>query len=404
MLTALAWKNIWRNKKRSMIIIIALTFGLWGGLFSGAIMMGMGESLVNLSINRNLSHIQIHKPLYTRDRDIKAYIPGGCAMLKDIRKIEHVVSGSGRTLIDGMGASPASTYGIRIIGVDPAAAKKTSSISSQLIAGRYDDLKRKNSILIGAKLAKRLNLKLHSKIILSFEGIKESIVYISCRVVGIYKTESNQFDAANVFVNQKDLFRVLETKPIIHEIAIRLDSEKNIPYVIGILHSKYENLAIQSWDEIAPEIAFLSKSMKNFTYLFVAIILFALIFGITNTMLMSIIDRVREFGVLIAVGMKRVKIFTMIILETIFLSITGGLGGIVLSSISIGYFAHSGIDLSIISASLGSFGVSTMLYPNLPLSMYIMLSLMIILAANIAALYPAVKAIRIQPAEAVRIY
>ena len=404
MLIALAWKNIWRNKKRSLIVIIALAFGLWGGLFSGAVMMGMGESMVNLAIERNLSHIQIHKPFYTRDKDIKAYIPNGPEIVKEIKKIKNVKSVSGRTLIDGMAASPASTYGVKIIGVNPDDAMNTTSISKQLIEGSYKELLKKNRIIIGEKLAKRLNLKLRSKIVLSFEGIHESIVYNSCRVVGIYKTESSQFDGRNVFVNQKDLFRVLESKPIIHEIAIRLNSEKDIPTVLQTLKEKYQNLSVQSWEEIAPEIAFLSDSMENFTYLFVAIILFALVFGITNTMLMSIIDRIREFGVLIAVGMKRVKIFSMVILETIFLSVTGGLSGILIAAITISYWSKTGIDLSVISAGLESFGVSTMLYPELPVSMYFVLSVMIIFAANMAAVYPAVKAIHIKPAQAIRTY
>ena len=404
MLIALAWKNIWRNKKRSLIVIIALAFGLWGGLFSGAVMMGMGESMVNLAIERNLSHIQIHKPFYTRDKDIKAYIPNGPEIVKEIKKIKNVKSVSGRTLIDGMAASPASTYGVKIIGVNPDDAMNTTSISKQLIEGSYKELLKKNRIIIGEKLAKRLNLKLRSKIVLSFEGIHESIVYNSCRVVGIYKTESSQFDGRNVFVNQKDLFRVLESKPIIHEIAIRLNSEKDIPTVLQTLKEKYQNLSVQSWEEIAPEIAFLSDSMENFTYLFVAIILFALVFGITNTMLMSIIDRIREFGVLIAVGMKRMKIFSMVILETIFLSVTGGLSGILIAAITISYWSKTGIDLSVISAGLESFGVSTMLYPELPVSMYFVLSVMIIFAANMAAVYPAVKAIHIKPAQAIRTY
>ena len=135
-----------------------------------------------------------------------------------------------------------------------------------------------------------------------------------------------------------------------------------------------------------------------------AIILFALVFGITNTMLMSIIDRIREFGVLIAVGMKRMKIFSMVILETIFLSVTGGLSGILIAAITISYWSKTGIDLSVISAGLESFGVSTMLYPELPVSMYFVLSVMIIFAANMAAVYPAVKAIHIKPAQAIRTY
>ncbi len=404
MLIALSWKNIWRNKKRSSIVIIALTFGLWGGLLSGAIMMGMGESVVNTAINRDLSHIQMHKPNYQSEKDVREFIANGPEIVIELKKIKNIKSVSGRTLIEGMAASPASTFGVKIIGVNPMDAETTTSISNQLIQGSYKELSKKNRIIIGEKLAKRLNLKLRSKVILSFEGIKESIVYNSCRVVGIFKTESTQFDEMNVFVNQKDLFRILDTEPIIHEIAIRLNSKKNIPEILNILKAKYKNLSIQSWEEIAPEIAFLSTSMENFTYLFVAIILFALIFGITNTMLMSIIDRIHEFGVLIAVGMKRIKIFTMVILETIFLSVTGGLMGMIIAFLTINYLSKVGIDLSIISASMESFGVGTMLYPMLPFSMYVALSIMIVLAANIAAIYPALKAIHIQPAEAIRTY
>jgi len=144
--------------------------------------------------------------------------------------------------------------------------------------------------------------------------------------------------------------------------------------------------------------------MQSFTILFVVIILLALVFGITNTMLMSVMERTREIGILLAVGMKKIKIFTMILLETIMLSISGGLTGIVLGLATISYFAMEGIDLTAVAASLESFGASTLLYPFLPAAMYFTLTILVIIAATIAAIYPALKAIRLQPAEAVRIY
>jgi putative ABC transport system permease protein len=164
----------------------------------------------------------------------------------------------------------------------------------------------------------------------------------------------------------------------------------------------FPELQIQSWKDIAPGIAFLSIIMQNFSYLFVAIILCALLFGITNTMLMSVVDRVREFGVLLALGMKKSKIFLMIILETVFLSMTGGIGGVLLGGITIWYFSAYGLDLSFLAASMESFGSSTMLYPYLPGLMYLFLTIMIILSANLAAVFPAIKAIRLKPAEAIR--
>jgi ABC-type antimicrobial peptide transport system permease subunit len=155
---------------------------------------------------------------------------------------------------------------------------------------------------------------------------------------------------------------------------------------------------------MAPELAYLSQTTGIYMYIFVGIIIFALIFGITNTMLMSVVDRIRELGVLIAIGMKKSKVFIMIILESILLSLTGGLCGIAIGIISIGYYGNKGIDLAFISGSLESFGATSMLYPFLPAIMYVTLTIMIVIAANIAAILPAWKATHLVPSEAIRTY
>ena len=123
MIVSLAWKNIWRNKKRSLIITIAIAFGLWGGLFSGAIMMGMIESVVDTAINRDLSHIQIHKADYSNENEIINYIPGSMHVLENIKNVDRVKAASGRTLINGMISSPSSSFGTKIIGIKPEDAE-----------------------------------------------------------------------------------------------------------------------------------------------------------------------------------------------------------------------------------------------------------------------------------------
>jgi putative ABC transport system permease protein len=404
MLVSLAWKNIWRNKKRSIIVIVSIMFGLWGGLFSGAVFMGMSESMIESAVNRDLGHIQIHKMNYARDKLIKNYIPYSNQILAELNQSIEVKAVSPRTLIYGMAASPASSFGVKIIGIDPQRAKEVTSIYEKIIDGDYFESDRKNQIIIGQKLAKRLNLKIRSKVVLSFEGLQEDIKYLACRVSGIYKTESAQFDETNVYLRQSDMLRALESEPIYHEIAIRLKSTDHISAFDAQLKSEYSSLQVQTWKELAPDLDFVAVMMQNFTYLFVAIILFALLFGITNTMLMSVMDRIHELGMLIAIGMKKIKVFTMILFETIFLSLTGGILGIAIGALSITYFKMNGFDLSAFSASLESFGSSAMLYPFLPTIMYLMLTIMIIVAANFAAMLPAWKATHLQPAKAIRTY
>jgi len=404
MILSLAWKNIWRNKKRSLIITIAISFGLWGGLFSGAVMMGMIESVVETAINRDLSHIQVHNADYSQEKDIMNYIPGGIHVMENIKRIEKVEAVSGRILIEGMISSPTSSFGTKIRGINPENAVMVTDINQNIWEGNYFGAKYRNQIIVGKKLAERLNLKVRSKIVLSFQNLNGEITYIACRIVGIFKTASTLFDESNVYVDQKDLFRILETEPIIHEIAIKVETTDLIEPTSEIIKSKYESLDIQTWQELAPEIAYLSETTEIYTYVFVAIILLALLFGITNTMLMSVVDRIREFGVLLAIGMKKGRVFVMIVLETIFLSFTGGLIGTLISILSIAYFSGTGIDLSAIAASMESFGATTMLYPFLPLAMYIILTVMIIITANIAALLPAWKAMHLVPSEAIRTY
>jgi ABC-type lipoprotein release transport system permease subunit len=404
MLLSLAWKNIWRNKKRSGIIIAAIAFGLWGGLFSGALMVGMMENMVETAISRDLSHIQIHKQDYDQDQDVRNFIPDGPVVLKNVRQNTRIQAAEGRTVIMGMAASPTSSYGVRIVGLIPEDSRKVTDIHAQVLEGSFFDSPRRNPILIGKKLAERLNLKLRSKVVLSFQDLDGNIAYMACRVIGIFKTNSTQFDEMNAYVKQEDLFRVLESDPIIHEIAIRALNIETIEQLKGDLQQAFPALQIESWIDLAPELAYLSTSTGLYTYIFVGIILFALLFGITNTMLMSVVDRIRELGVLIAIGMKKGRIFLMILLETILLSLTGGLFGTIIGVLTIAYFGRVGIDLTFVSTGLESWGMAAVLYPFLPAAMYLILTIMIIIAANIAAILPAWKATHLVPSEAIRTY
>jgi len=404
MLTQLAWKNIWRNKKRSLVIVMAITLGLCGGLFSGAIMMGMAESMVNSAIDRYLGHIQIHSKEFDEDILISHNLHNVNNIRDAIQSMDSIVAYSERTIIEGMAQSAASSFGVKIVGVDRVAEKHVTNLNEKVIEGGYLDNNRKNQILIGKKLAERLNLGLRKKIILTFQNKQGDIIYLACRISGIFKTESSMFDESTVFLKQIDLLRSLQTSELVHEIVIRASSSKHVDDIAGRLKISLPALVIQTWKELAPELSFVSTSMQAFTYMFVAIILFALLFGITNNMLMSVMERIRELGILTAVGMNKMRIFLMILLETIFLSFSGGVLGMILGGTLIEIFYTNGIDLSAFASGLESFGSGTMLYPFLPASMYVGLTIMILFAANIATLLPAWKATHLQPAEAIRTY
>jgi ABC-type antimicrobial peptide transport system permease subunit len=196
----------------------------------------------------------------------------------------------------------------------------------------------------------------------------------------------------------------MESQPIVSEIAIRLNSSNDLDSVYARLNQNHPALIVETWKQLAPELEFTYEMLILELEIFLGIILAALLFGITNTMLMSVMDRVREFGVLMAVGMKRIRVFMLIIFETFVLSIFGGLIGMGLGALTIWYLSDKGIDLSIFSEGLNAWGMPTQMYPVLPIYFYFVLVVMIIATAIIAAIYPSIKTIKLRPAEAIRTY
>lgn len=404
MLLTLAWRNIWRNKKRSLIIIAAIAVGLCCGLFASATMFGMWDSMINTTIDRDLGHFQIHTNSFEDEKLVTDTIPDFKNVIAEVKKHKYVTGVSSRVLIEGMASSASTSNGVRILGIDPVNEKNVTYINKHVVKGSYFGETWKNQIVIGEKLADNLGVKEKSKIVLGFQGIDGSITYGAFRVVGIYKTESSIFDKSNVFVKEDDLLKLINSKPISNEIVVRVGSVQQVDSVYIPLKNELKNLSVKYWGELAPELKFYYEMLIVQMNIFVGIILFALLFGITNTMLMSVMERTREFGVLMAVGMKRLRVFIMIILETIALSFIGGVAGIILAQIFIGYFGEVGINLSAFTEGLSQWSLGTRLYTSLPLSFYPPLALMILATAIIAALYPALKAIRLKPATAIRTY
>ncbi|HTR82285.1 MAG TPA: FtsX-like permease family protein [Bacteroidota bacterium] len=403
MIFRISWKNVWRSKKRSGIVIAAIALGLWGGLFAAGVMDGMGETMVNSAIERELTHIQIHAPGFRDEKEIGMVIPGADTVLAFVSGLPSVYAVTGRCIIDGMASSPSSSQGVMIKGIVPSAEESATAIRKEIVEGSYLDSAGSNAIIIGKKLAEKLDVRVRSKIVLTFQNPDGSLVYGAFRVAGIFQTASSQYDGLTLYVTQHDLFPLLGSS-MIHEIGIRLASAASVPDVLDKVQKRFPSLEVLSWRELAPELKITADSTSVFMNIFLGIILTALLFGITNTMLMSVLDRVREFGMLMAVGMKRRQVFLMVMMETVFLSLTGGITGMLLGAGTIASLQRSGIDLSAFSAGLAYYGIGSILVPTVPTSTYPVLTVMIIATAVLAAIYPALKVIQLRPATAIRTY
>jgi putative ABC transport system permease protein len=196
---------------------------------------------------------------------------------------------------------------------------------------------------------------------------------------------------------------LLEQQGVINEIAVLLDHHDQAGGFRDHMSEKFPDSEIRIWSTIAPELSFMTDFSGVALLVLVIIILFAMAFGLLNTMLMTIFERTNELGVLMSVGMNKTKIFLMIMYETCFLVITGALVGTLLGMITIQATKNSGVDLSSVGGeALLEYGIDTVVFPSLDHSFYVNLAVLVLITAVAASVYPAWKALRLNPAEAVR--
>lgn len=399
----MAWRNVWRNKMRSIVIILSIAIGLFAGIAILALYKGMMKSRVQTVIYAETGHLQIHDPNFKKDYEARYVIQNGYGLLKDLAAIPGIKLAAPRSITNGMLATTTGSAGVQINGVIPEAEYEASQLKNKIIEGAGFDGARKNEILIGKKLAAKMKLKLHSKLVLTFTDTSETIVSGAFRVIGIYQSDNAPLDERNVYLEMKDLNTLLGTDKSFQEIALLLKNNEDVNLIQQNLIKRYPDLLIESWKDVSPETDLLVKTVNQYSYIIMIIIMIALAFGIINTMLMAILERTREIGMMLALGTNRVRIFFLILLETVFLTLAGTPIGILAGWLIIGYYNIRGLNLSGMGKEMmSSFGFGTLIYPEFPGEKLGGLLLIVVGTALVSCIIPAVKALGLQPVEALR--
>lgn len=401
-LIKIAWRNIWRNKLRSLVVIISIIFGLLGGIIMIAMSYGLNEERMNNAVDTYLSHIQIHNNSFSEDYNIKHTIDNLNLIEEALNNDERVISYTKRIVLNGMLSNSNGSYGIQVKGVDPYTEIKVTNTYDKIIDGEYFKSKRDNTILVGKKLADRLNLKLKSKVVITFQDENYELTSLLFRVEGIFRSGNSRYDETNVFVKNISIIKNLPRFSGYHEIPILLNDINLRGEVKKDLIPISTNNIVEGWDDISKELAYANEMLAAVLYIFMMIILSGLSFGVINTMLMAILERKKEIGMLMSIGMDRYKIFLMISMETIFLSMIALPFGLILSYVIVEYYSVVGIDLSIVEAGLENFGVGTRLYFKVPNEEYFIVSFMVLIISIVSSIFPSIRALKINPVEATK--
>jgi ABC-type lipoprotein release transport system permease subunit len=403
MLFSIAWRNIWRHPGRSGVLIASIVAGMWAGIMVSSWANGLIEQRVNNVINEELTHAQIHHPEFLTEREPGMYIEPYDEIITFLDTDSRVQAFSSRTLLDGMIQSAATTSGVRIFGVDKEMEKETTTFHQNLTEGVYLNSDLRNPVFIGEMLINKLNVEIGDRIVLTFQNIENEITSGAFTVSGIFRTGQKLYDEQTVYVNREDLSDLVASQPLYHEIAIMLHDRNQGEPLVSDINEQFSSVTAETWIELSPEMRYMTQASGSYMFYIMIVILFALAFGILNTMTMAIFERMRELGMLMAIGMNKSRVFVMIMLESVMLTLTGAAVGMFVGYLTVNYFNRNGLDLTAIGGdSFEIWGYGALVYPYVNPEEYLYVMFLVIVTALLAAIYPALKALKLVPGEVVR--
>ena len=398
-----------------------IAFGLFLSILSEAMYYGTSELMFKDAIDMHIGSLQIHKKGYQGNKTL-SYMFASTEKLIDTLKQEKDIQGWTKRIVGGgMVSVKDNTNVAQIIGIDPVNEAKITTLENKIINGerlkrkykklyktvptsRYLSAEPKLEAIIGNKLSEKLEAAIGDKLAVMVFGADGSIGEELYTIVGIYHTGYPNLDSAiNIHIN--DAESLFSAYGRISEIVLSLPNSRVVPEVLDNLKTKIDTdiYEVLSWKEISPELLQLMDLKTASRYLFLFILLLIIGFGILNTVFMTIMERIRELGMLKSLGTSPVQIFGLIITETIFLALVGVIIGNIAGATAAYYLQTNPINLTSMSELYEEWGV-TASYMTAELVPYYFISFNIIVFAVsvIAALYPAVKAARLKPVEALK--
>jgi len=403
MIAKVAWLNIWRSRTRSVVVISSIIIGIWSLVFLLAFMNGQVNNYISSIIENETSHIQIHHPQFKEDFEVNQLIPNAEEIVNELSTAEGVKATTERVLLNGMLSSSAAAQGVMVKGVNLSEEQSVTHLREKIIDGKPIEPAGKNEMLISQRMAKKLKVRLRSKVVLTFQNINTDITTAAFRIVGIYKTTSKRNDELFVFADIHDLRRLAEMPDgSAHQIALLVDDFDATDLKASDLSGKYPKLKVETYKQISPDLELFNSQIKLNMIIMTTIFMLALIFGIINTMLMAVLERMKELGMLMAVGMNKLRVFLMVVLETLFIALIGAPIGMLLGYLTTSYLYTTGIDLSAWSEALEEFGMANIIRPFVNADTFFIISIAVIITAVLASIYPAIKAVRLKPVEALR--
>lgn len=405
LLIKLAWRNIWRNKRRSLLTLAAVTFAVFMAIGMRGIQLGTYALNIKTAVELFSGYLQVQARGYNDTPKLSLSFEKDDDLRMALNNTNGILYYSSRVYADGLISFKDNSRGVAIFGIEPGKEKKVTTFVENLAEGKFFNSDSSSEIVVGAQLLKNLNAKVGDEIVLLAQGYDGSLGNQKYKIAGTVRLGVQELESTVVFMGLKSAQTLLAMGNKINVIAIKADDLNNMKKIENNLIAKIKNknLTVLPWNKVNPELQQAIQLDNVSGILFLGILIVIVAFGILNTVLMSVTERFREFGVVLSIGMPQKKLTYVVYIETMFIVAIG---------LVIGNLLGYGINYYLILHPIVFGGEIKKLYElyhflpelrsSLQISIFIYVSVSIIGISILSCLYPAYKVYKLEPLKGIR--
>ena len=401
----MAWRNLWRNPRRTLLTVAAIAFACLLLVFMLSFQFGSYETMINTAVKVQTGHLHVEAKEYQDKQDMRLVIKDPKAVAKVIKAAPGVEAFTARANAFALISSKQRTYGALVVGIDPETEAKVSTLKKIIREGEYLKPGDAEGALVGRLLARNLQVKVGDDLTVLGQGRDGSIAAMVLKVRGIYASGIDEFDRSSIQMGLKSFQANFSMQGAVHQmvaICYHLDDVAGAKAYIASHLPPQSNpsLTVLDWMQLMPGLLQGIEIDLVSGIIFYLILIVVVTFSILNTFLMSILERTHEFGVLMAIGAKPGRLSKLVIMESFAMTLLGVISGMIMGALITWYFQVNGIDLGAQDV-MAQYGITGLIYPRLSwLSLTIGPGVVMIMTL-LAALYPTRRIWRLKPVEAI---
>lgn len=400
----LAARGLARNLRRSLITLGAVAVGLAGLIFLWAYIDGINHQMVDNVTGYLTGHVQLHRRGHYKAKTLDLALEQPARLLAKMNQVSDVAAVAPRIQGEALASGPEKTRGVLVLGIDPVRESRITTLARTIKSGRFLDAGDTSGILLGARVAEVLHVGVGDEVSLVTQAADGSIGAGRYAVRGIFDTGINMIDRAYVLLTLPAAQALYALEGRATTLALRLDDIDEVPQTVAALRPQVgADVEVFSWQRLLPAVVDDISFHEALTYIILFVVFIIVTLGIANTILMSVMERIREFGVMMALGTTTAQIGRVVLYEALLLGVGGIALGLALGVGLVAYFGYAGIDLGRYSEAMQTMpGLTGIVYPRTGAARLVPLSLLVLATTLIASAVPAWKAGALTPIDAIR--